>query len=127
MEQLDDKLVPPVARDLPAGLLESAVAGASQLDAGHGGSLYGRNLIGHALVQLRRDGWLAEDPQRVGPALLNLVQAVDHFLGAEQNDVPWQYLVDCRRRLDDAAGEAWLLLRPQGRPKPWTPDPGASP
>src|SRR5260221_12948153 len=49
--------IPPVAKGLPLGALDSAVKGASMLDA-MATMDYGKNLLAHALLQLQRDGWL---------------------------------------------------------------------
>ena len=53
---------PPAAEGLPAGTLESAVAGAAIPDA-NAETPYGRNVHAHALVRLQRDGWLREAPE----------------------------------------------------------------
>jgi hypothetical protein len=57
-----NSFIPPAAEGLPAGTLESAVSGAAMLDA-HADTPYGRNVLAHALVRLRRDGWLRDAPE----------------------------------------------------------------
>jgi hypothetical protein len=59
-----DRWMPPAARGLPAAALESAVQGAGALSAA-ANTRDGRNLLAHALAQLRRDGWL--NTRRPGP------------------------------------------------------------
>lgn len=55
------EVTPPSAEGLPPGVLDSASAGASMLDA-WARTPYGRNFLAHALVQLARDGWLRQHP-----------------------------------------------------------------
>lgn len=59
---MPDSFTPPAAADLPLGVLDAAVSGASMLDA-RAATDYGRNVIAHALVQLQRDGWLRDAPE----------------------------------------------------------------
>lgn len=54
-----NSFIPPAAEGLPAGALESAVAGAAMLDA-NADTPYGRNVLAHALIRLQRDGWLRD-------------------------------------------------------------------
>lgn len=61
-EPEDAGFIPPAAAELPAGTLESAVAGAAMLDA-NVDTPYGRNVLAHALVRLQRDGWLRDAPE----------------------------------------------------------------
>lgn len=64
-DKTTDGFAPPAAKSLPQAALDSATKGANMLDA-IAGTMYGRNLLAHALVQLQRDGWLrdgAEGPQ----------------------------------------------------------------
>jgi hypothetical protein len=63
-----EAFVPPAARTLPEGALDSATAGASMLDA-MAATDYGRNLLAHALVHLRRDGWLRDGAESALHAL----------------------------------------------------------
>lgn len=62
----DTSTVPPAARTLPPGTLDSAAAGASMLDA-TSRTPYGMNVLAHALVQLARDGWLRTEPDTWTP------------------------------------------------------------
>ena len=67
-DQLDDyEFVPPAARDQPKEILDSATRGASMLDAS-AATKQGRNLLAHALAELRRDGFLQLEPVRTGTA-----------------------------------------------------------
>ncbi|WP_448334025.1 hypothetical protein [Streptomyces sp. DSM 41534] len=54
--------VPPAARHLPKDALDAATRGADMLDA-CALTPDGRNFLAHALVQLRRDGWLRDEAQ----------------------------------------------------------------
>lgn len=57
----DPQFTPLVARRLPAGVLDCAARGANQLDS-WAQTRSGRNLLAHALLELRREGWLATRP-----------------------------------------------------------------
>ncbi len=64
----DKTFVPPAARDIPLGALNSAAEGADALTA-WAQSGAGRNMLAHALVKLQRDGWLRDSPDPASDSL----------------------------------------------------------